>query len=202
MKVPQISQVPMFHRPVGPVSQQKNHERGIQNGLPVGSVTAFAGKILHQDGKTGAHETDLQHYGWKVCDGSPLQIDQYPDLYNAIGDLYGPASEGMFNLPNYSGYFLRGFDASGTVDKDRKKNKLLIGSKQDFAVQDHTHNYEEPQGAMPGDSGSAFASVVTAPTKGVNSSNEEGQTVLKSDYETRPSNYAVYWLVKCVPDYC
>ena len=54
-------------------------------GMPVGSIIAFTGKILQQEVSTGKFETDLQHFGWKVCDGDALKIVEYPDLFAAIG---------------------------------------------------------------------------------------------------------------------
>jgi microcystin-dependent protein len=40
--------------------------------------------------------------GWLICDGSSLNIEDYPDLFEVIGFTFG-GGEGTFNLPNYNG---------------------------------------------------------------------------------------------------
>lgn len=42
------------------------------------------------------------HNGWLLCNGASYSSTQYPELYAAIKDSFGT------NLPNYSGYFLKG----------------------------------------------------------------------------------------------
>jgi len=37
--------------------------------------------------------------GWAKCDGSTLQISQYPALYSLIGNVYGGNPSHDFNLP-------------------------------------------------------------------------------------------------------
>jgi hypothetical protein len=44
-------------------------------------------------------ETSLTPPGWFLCDGSAKSVDDYPDLYNAIGTTYGGGG-GNFNVPN------------------------------------------------------------------------------------------------------
>ena len=98
--------------------------------VPVGAVTAFSGPNVPQ--------------GWLVCDGRVLSKKDYPQLYEAIGELYGKGSNtGEFKLPDYRGMFLRGVDPEKTVDKDRdarkppsdaSKNANYLGSLQPGAT--------------------------------------------------------------------
>jgi len=57
--------------------------------------------------------------GWLECDGSAVSRTTYANLFTAISDDYGNGDGSTtFNLPNYQGQFLRGFDNSAGVDPD------------------------------------------------------------------------------------
>ena len=98
--------------------------------VPVGTVVALAASKVPD--------------GWLSCDGRTLNRDEYPELYAAIGDLYGRgAGEGEFKLPDYRGMFLRGVDAEKEVEKDRgdrtppsdaPKSATFLGSMQGAAT--------------------------------------------------------------------
>ena len=54
-------------------------------------------------------------YGWLECDGSEVSKTKYPNLYAAIGDLWGvPNSSSNFKLPNLKGRVPVGYDGSDT----------------------------------------------------------------------------------------
>ncbi len=74
-----------------------------EHGVPPGTTSAFAGPAPPP--------------GWLLCDGTTVDIDVYPALYQAITDYWGEAlpsnpPEGTFTLPDLRGRFLRG---AGTV---------------------------------------------------------------------------------------
>jgi hypothetical protein len=97
-------------------------------GLPAGAVIAFAGEV----GAAGvAYTSALERWGWLVCDGRPLPICGYPELFAALGFRYARAGEAtalpedpaaakaaQFRLPDYRGMFLRGVDGGAGVDPD------------------------------------------------------------------------------------
>ncbi len=62
--------------------------------------------------------------GYVSCDGASYSITQYPELFNAIGYLYGGAGA-TFNVPDLRGEFVRGLDAGRGIDAGRS-----IGSFQ------------------------------------------------------------------------
>ena len=73
------------------------------NDMPVGFVMSWA------SGSTTVPD------GWLLCDGRALKSTQYPDLFTAIGTLWGNGSAGAgagagtdFNLPDLRGEFIRG----------------------------------------------------------------------------------------------
>ena len=58
----------------------------------IGEVVAFAGP-------------DAPNPGWLLCDGDSLLRDDYPDLFNVIGTLYGAVDSTHFNLPDLRAKF-------------------------------------------------------------------------------------------------
>lgn len=103
--------------------------------LPTGSVIAFAG--------TTAPE------GFLLCDGSELDVNDYKDLYNTIGNSYGTTDSGVkFNLPDLRGRFIRGVDSGAGNDPDAGSRIAAatggntgdnVGSLQDDMYKSHKH---------------------------------------------------------------
>lgn len=73
--------------------------------------------------------------GWLKCNGAAISRTAYADLFAAIGATFG-AGDGFttFNLPDLRGEFIRGWDDGRGVDGGR-----AMGSRQDGAIQSHTH---------------------------------------------------------------
>ena len=84
--------------------------------MPIGSIIGFAG-------------TDIPN-GWLICDGSTLDEETYPELYDALG-----GSGSTFTLPDYQGRVPVGYDAN---DTDFNAIGKTGGSKE---LQEHTHTY-------------------------------------------------------------
>jgi len=68
------------------------------------------------------------------CDGRSLSRTAYPRLFSAIGTLYGSVDGNTFNVPDFRGEFLRGWDAGKGVDAGR-----LMGTFQNHMYESHTH---------------------------------------------------------------
>lgn len=69
----------------------------------VGEIKMFAGTTIPT--------------GWLLCDGTELEIADYPLLYNAIGDIWGVASDSdHFKLPNLIGRVPVGATPVGTTE--------------------------------------------------------------------------------------
>jgi microcystin-dependent protein len=105
--------------------------------VPIGTVTAFAGPI------------DKLPNGWLPCDGRQLHINEYKDLFAAIGWSWGgDEKQGVFNIPDLRGRFLRGVD-EGTgrdPDADSRTHQIsgvviggVVGSVQEDMLQSHKH---------------------------------------------------------------
>lgn len=82
---------------------------------PIGTIQAFAFESIP--------------HGWLICDGHPFRIDEYPELYKAIGYTFGGEGTEKFKVPDLRSKFVRGWD----------KRTRKIGSDEDDALQGHGH---------------------------------------------------------------
>ena len=177
--------------------------------LPVGVVLAFAGLI---DPVPTDHQTNVEAWGWMVCDGRKLETGAYPELYAVLGCLYGEEEAGgksFFYLPDYRGYFQRGVAIDAQVDKGwgkRCKNPGPgstgsdngLGSVEEGMVQMHEHRYENYPGggAAPGQPpGSVNPSTPTQHVTTELYTDSSGAKNLSGE-ETRPVNIAVNYIIK------
>ena len=87
------------------------------NDLPAGFVMPWA------SGSTSTPEN------WLLCDGRALRSTQYPELFAAIGTLWGNGSSGSgagsgtdFNLPDLRGEFIRGAEAGANAGAQQAAN--------------------------------------------------------------------------------
>lgn len=84
-------------------------DAGHKHAMPALHSIIPAGVIWAWDGAAGSPPT-----GWLTCDGSSVLRATYPDLFAVIGTQHGAADGTHFNLPNYKGKVIVGFDASQT----------------------------------------------------------------------------------------
>jgi microcystin-dependent protein len=70
----------------------------VSTGAPVGAVMDYAGATLPA--------------GWLSCAGQSINRADYPDLFTAIGTVYGSASGSTFNLPDCRGRVTAGVDSN------------------------------------------------------------------------------------------
>lgn len=191
-------------------------------GMPIGSVTAFAGQVVKPPVNPinqSVFTTVAESYGWMLCDGSMLTIAEYGPLYNAIGNQYntGKEASGQFSIPDYRGYFLRMVDLGAGRDPDAAKRVLpnndtssAVGSIQQDALQTHVHSYNNPVIA-PFSAGTVTASAVTTTPSdltGVPATTPVPPPVppappprpnpVRFTAETRPVNVYVNYLIKFI----
>jgi microcystin-dependent protein len=158
--------------------------------IPPGTVIAYAGDVVNPPPT-----------GWLWCNGDPFPTSQpYTALFNVIGTTYGSAAGNPpgFRVPDYRGYFLRGFDATGNIDPGPRVALTSgaipgTGSIEAQDIKSHTHAFAaNVYGSMamgladsmlgiPSGSGQVFLQSATAATGGL---------------ETRPANIAVNYLIK------
>lgn len=118
------------------------------------------------------------------CNGAEVNRTTYSALFAKIGEAYG-IGDGTttFNLPDYRGEFLRGWDNSKGTDVGR-----TIGSFQTDQLKSHTHTHSRYRftNASAGSGGTTLYQTTTATT---------GAT---GGDETRPRNYAVMYQIKAL----
>lgn len=68
-------------------------------GIPPGSIIAFAGSVALPS-------------GYLLCDGTPYNNVDYPDLFTALGYTYGNPSFGKFQVPQMVNAFIMGGSVS------------------------------------------------------------------------------------------
>ena len=154
---------------------------------PVGSILAFAAITAPS--------------GWFTCDGSTVSRTTYANLYSVIGDAHGNGDGSTtFNLPDYRGRFLRGFDDTANRDPDKASRTAMntggntgnaIGTVQVEQLKSHTHSTSFTDGT-------GGANGVPRPTSGllaldfpfsVNTTSTGGN-------ETRPINAYVNYIIR------
>ena len=126
-------------------------------GSVIGEIKAYAGLSIPD--------------GWLECDGSEVSKTKYPNLYAAIGDLWGtPNSSSNFKLPNLKGRVPVGYD-SADVDFDTvgdvggEKTHLLTESE--MPSHKHSLNYNvvyEVGGSLRCSKGTYYGWSLTKPT--------------------------------------
>jgi microcystin-dependent protein len=172
--------------------------------LPVGAITAFAGNVASYKtplGNTSPPTTQpIESFGWMLCDGSSLNTSEYPELYVVLGNLYG-GNDTTFNLPDLSGQFLRGIGADDASIEDRTAadggTDTGVGSTQTDALQTHEHVYTEPTGTPAiGENGEGTTTVNKDANTSIPVDTPGASSVKVSQYETRPVNTFVNYLIK------
>lgn len=131
--------------------------------------------------------------GYLECDGSSLSTTTYADLYAVLGYIYGGAGA-SFNIPDYRGEFLRGFDNGAGTDPDAASRTDrgdgttgdAVGTKQSYQIQSHLHTVSRRTNAR---GGGTYADHTGSGGSGANTANTGGN-------ETRPTNVNVMWIIK------
>jgi microcystin-dependent protein len=114
---------------------------------PPGTVIAFAGAV-------GGASNVPPPPGWLLCDGHAVSRTQYAKLFATLGTTHGEGDGSTtFNLPDYRGYFLRGWDGGASRDPDANSRGAMaaggatgnaIGSVQAGAFASHGHGVSDP----------------------------------------------------------
>jgi microcystin-dependent protein len=191
----------------------------IPGDAPVGTVVAYAGILPRNDDGTAMEVVT----NWYLCNGAPLNSNQFRPLYNRIRAHHGNGSDDSnaatdFNLPDYRGLFLRGVNGTrtgdyadpNTSDADRRPNHPggtgvgnRVGSVQPDDFQEHDHPINDPGHshgfeAFREDGAGAPGQAFPRNPNGFRTGNERTNiTVLnRGGRETRPNNAYVYFLVR------
>ncbi|MBC7420182.1 MAG: tail fiber protein [Bdellovibrio sp.] len=137
--------------------------------------------------------------GYIAANGAAVSRATYAALLTAMGKMYGVGNGSTtFNLPDYRGYFLRGWDNSAGIDPDAgtRTNRgdgttgNNVGTKQGDAFGSPTHSQGAGTQIYGGPSMIAMAGDGTA------GGTVGGTTYASGGNETRPKNINVLYCVK------
>ncbi len=176
--------------------------------VPIGTILAYGAKV------DGTARGQLEREGWLICNGDEVSRDDYSELADRIGGLYGSVDDPrQFKLPDLRGLFVRGVDETGEVDpnaedrflyegKDKTKAKVgaQVGSLQDDAMQSHRHHDRVASKIATPDSAPDFFSVnhyySEEPEKDDGNPLPTTAGEIRHGKETRPKNIYVNWIIK------
>jgi microcystin-dependent protein len=174
-------------------------------------VTVVAGSVL-------IWLTATPPEGYLECDGAAVSRTEYASLFEIIGTSFGEGDGSTtFNLPDFRGQFLRGWDHGAGVDPDAEERTNRgdgttgdnIGTKQNdatarpsnsFRTNSHSHSHTLPvfQGEGLDAGGNARRSDGATPSTNTatNSNSHDHSITGGGDQETRPINITVMYIIK------
>lgn len=147
-------------------------------GNPPGALIPFAGESVPT--------------GYLECNGAAVSRTTYSDLFTAIGVLWGVGDGSTtFNIPDFRGFFPRGWDHSAGNDPDTgsRTGGDHVGSSQTDQYKSHTHTMNSAQGGSTSQTHNTFAQGWEH-NAGSNTTNASGGN------ETRPENKNVMYIIK------
>ena len=115
-----------------PPNQESTYGPSNRNVLPVGMIVMFPVSGVPS--------------GWIPCDGKAHNKNTLPELFSVIEYNYSVLKTGdLFQVPDYRGLFVRGVDYKRSDEGSRTfidpdGARVLDGSIQNHALQDHGHN--------------------------------------------------------------
>jgi len=155
------------------------------------TATTVGGTSVFVSGEIRTFAMNTCPTGWQEANGNAISRTTYAALFTNIGTTWGSGDGSTtFNVPDFRGYFLRGWSNGSSVDSGR-----TFASTQLDAFQNHTFNLSVADivaGTQLG--GSSVAFVVVSGTAGNPVANGAGAPRL--GFETRPVNKAVLYCVK------
>ena len=118
------------------------------NSIPSTALIAAVREALCPPGTVVAYMGATAPTGWLLCNGASVSRSTYASLYAVIGNASGSADANSFNVPDFRGRFLRGWDNAIGRDPDRASRTAMatggnagdaIGSVQTDQFKSHTH---------------------------------------------------------------
>ena len=172
------------------------------NSIPSTALIAAVREALCPPGTVVAYMGATAPTGWLLCNGQPIsRYAPYDKLYAVIGNACGSPNANEFNLPDFRGRFLRGWDNAIGRDPDRASRTAMatggnagdaIGSVQTDAFKSHTHTTTDKFTNWSATSASGSAGNTGATTQYI----EYPTSSATGGSETRPINAYVNYIIK------
>jgi microcystin-dependent protein len=134
--------------------------------------------------------------GYLLCDGTSYLRADYPDLYSAVGVVFGTVDGNHFNVPDGRGYFIRGANLTSTNDPDSATRTAMNpggaignnrGSIQADEFKSHSHSFSISIGTDALNGHEPW---------GTNGTTDTLTTSSAGGNETRPKNFYMNWIIK------
>jgi microcystin-dependent protein len=172
-------------------------------------VAGVSPPITVAPGIIAMHGATTPPAGWLKCNGQAVSRTAFAPLFTAIGTTWGAGDAvTTFNVPDFRGEFVRGFDDTRGIDAGR-----AFGSFQDWATaapKTTTPSRVNGAGATIGMTNASNPSKVgfARPSKtgesvtsqgydsGGSGTELDGLNVVTGDAETRPRNLAAMFIIK------
>lgn len=145
-----------------------------------------------------AYGDDTPPAGYLSCDGSLVDMNTYPALFNAIGVNWGGDGLPNFRLPDLRGRFPRGWDEGAGVDPNAVGRTALhtggatgdnVGSYQEDEIKSHWHVVAPQVAASDAGGGYVVSGAPIASQIGFSTEPAGGD-------ESRPKNAYVHYIIK------
>lgn len=174
-----------------------------------GTAWMSFGTAVSPAGMVAAFPTSTCPSGWLEANGGAVSRTTYASLFVALSTTYG-AGDGSttFNLPDYRGYFLRGWAHGSTNDPDRATrtdrgdgtNGDNVGTKQAGQYEAHTHTATDGGYAIKirdvaGGPGGAYGEIGRSDAGGSATADRPLTIGTSGGNETRPKNVSVIYCV-------
>jgi microcystin-dependent protein len=169
--------------------------------LPVGSILPYVGTTAPT--------------GFLICNGASVSRTTYAALFAICSTRFGTVNGTSFNIPDFRGAFLRGWDNGAGIDPDAASRTATsfggatgdsIGTEQAdaFAEHDHgggahTHNISAEAADETGNGAITGGTNTSDPNTTVATSSSGSIITSSGGNETRPFNIAVNYIIKALP---
>ncbi len=142
--------------------------------------------------------------GFLYCNGQAVSRTTYAALFNAIGTRWGGGDGSQtFNLPDWRGAFLRGWDDGRGLDSGRAFASYQDSENKSHSHSGQTHGAGEHSHSIPGAFGGSGSAGATSGNVGLsNTSGSAGYHThplsidASGGAESRPKNYTTYFVMK------
>ena len=126
---------------------------------------------------------------WLVCDGSTIQSADYPELVKHLSP--GNPSATSAVLPDFRGYFLRGWDSMGGTAAGVDAGRAMRTTQGD-ENKAHGHTVKLHNNSGSSNTNPAVLQVGAAPIASIG----EGATSSAGGLESRPKNISVIYAIR------
>ncbi|MBC7420181.1 MAG: tail fiber protein [Bdellovibrio sp.] len=175
-----------------------NNSLEVYDGATWNSVSS-GGTAVNPAGLIGPFPMNACPAGWLEANGAAVSRTAYASLFTAIASTYGPGNgTTTFNLPDYRGYFLRGWNNASGNDPDAASRTNRgdgvtgdsVGTKQTNQLGSHIHTTDYGLRTSAATSNGAGTELHEGgvPTGTLNTSAAGGN-------ETRPKNINVIYCI-------